>query len=409
MIPRCRSCGAELRHTFCDLGMSPLSNRFLDASQLNAMEPFYPLHAYVCAECFLVQIEQFEAPQRIFSEYAYFSSYSDSWLAHAERYVESMIRRFGIGIASRVVEIASNDGYLLQYFSRRGVPVLGVEPAANVARAAEERGVRTLVDFFGTRCAERLAAEHGRADLIVANNVLAHVPALNDFIEGVRVVLAPHGVATFEIPHLLRLMQGNQFDTIYHEHFSYFSLLALKRLLAAHGLRVFDLEELATHGGSLRLYVCYTDDAAQPRGKAVDKVAADEAAARLQTLQAYDAFKGGVQEAKRGLLDFMIGAKRNGKRIAAYGAAAKGNTLLNYCGMRDDFIDYVADRNPHKQGRFLPGSHIPIQHPDRIRETRPDYLLILPWNIEEEVVRQNAHIRAWGGKFVVPIPMVRVL
>ncbi len=406
--PACRFCSAGLRHTFCDLGMSPLSNRYLDASQLNAMEPFYPLRAHVCGACLLVQLEQFEAPERIFSEYAYFSSYSDSWLAHAERYVAAMVERFRIGATSRVIEIASNDGYLLQYFKRRGVPVLGVEPAANVARAAEARGIPTRVEFFGARCAERLASEHGRANLVVANNVLAHVPALNNFVEGIRIVLAPQGIATLEFPHLLRLMRGNQFDTIYHEHFSYFSLLAVERVLAAHGLRVFDVDELPTHGGSLRLYACHAGETERARGAAADRVAADENAAGLATLDVYAAFKDRVEETKRRLLEFMIGAKRAGKRIAAYGAAAKGNTLLNYCGIRGDFVDYVADRSPHKQGRFLPGTHIPIVHPDRIRETRPDYLLILPWNIEEEVMEQNAFIRAWGGKFVVPIPAVRV-
>ena len=409
MTPECRSCGAELRRSFCDLGMSPLSNRFLDAGQLNAMEPFYPLHAYVCGECLLVQLEQFEATADIFSEYAYFSSYSESWLAHAERYVDAVVERFRIGSANRVIEIASNDGYLLQYFSRRGVPVLGIEPAANVARAAEKRGIPTLVEFFGARCAERLVAERGRADLIVANNVLAHVPALNDFVDGVRILLAPRGVATFEFPHLLRLMLGIQYDTIYHEHFSYFSLLAAERVLARHGLRAFDVDELPTHGGSLRLYVCLADAAQPGRSKALDRVAADERAAGLEGLEAYATFKQRAEESKRALLEFMIGAKRAGKRIAAYGAAAKGNTLLNYCGLRGDFIDYVVDLNPHKQGRYLPGTHIPILHPDRIRETRPDYLLVLPWNLEEEVIRQNAGIRNWGGRFVLPIPAVRIV
>ena len=408
MIPKCRSCGAQLRHSFCDLGMAPLSNRFLDAGQLNAMEPFYPLHAYVCGECLLVQLEQFETTEAIFSEYAYFSSYSESWLAHAERYVDAVVERFRIGTENRVIEIASNDGYLLQYFSKRGVTVLGIEPAANVARAAEKRGIPTLVEFFGARCAERVVAERGRADLIVANNVLAHVPELNDFVDGVRILLAPRGVATFEFPHLLRLMLGNQFDTIYHEHFSYFSLLAAERVLAGHGLRVFDVDELPTHGGSLRLYVCLADGLHSGRSKALERVVADERAAGLEKLEAYVSFEQRAEESKRALLEFMIDAKRAGKRIAAYGAAAKGNTLLNYCGMRGDFIDYVVDLNPHKQGRFLPGTHIPVEHPDRIRETRPDYLLILPWNIEQEVMRQNAHIRTWGGEFVVPIPTVRV-
>lgn len=404
----CRACGTELRHTFCDLGMSPLSNAYLEAAQLNAAERFYPLHAYVCSECLLVQLEQFEAPENIFSEYAYFSSYSDSWLAHCERYAEAMIKRFGIGPASQVVEIASNDGYLLQYFKRRGVPVLGIEPAANVAREAEAKGILTRVEFFSSRCAERLAAEHS-ADLVVANNVLAHVPELNDFVEGVRLLLAPDGVATFEFPHLLRLMLESQFDTIYHEHFSYFSLLAVERVFAVHALQVFDVEELSTHGGSLRLYACQTGKPTRGRSKSVEKVLSDERAAGLDTLDPYLRFQEKAWEAKRGLLEFLIGAKRAAKRVAAYGAAAKGNTLLNFCGVRRDFIDFVADRSPHKQGHFLPGSHLPIEHPDRIRETRPDYLMILPWNIKDEVMAQNAVIREWGGRFVIPIPRVEVL
>lgn len=407
MSAACRSCGAALRQTFCDLGMAPLSNRYLEAAQLNAMEPFYPLHAYVCGECLLVQLEVYEAPQAIFSDYAYFSSYADSWVAHAARYVEAAAARFGLGAASRVVEIASNDGYLLQHFVARGVPVLGIEPAANVARAAEARGIRTLVEFFGADCARRVADAHGRADLVVANNVLAHVPGLNDFVEGVRILLAEGGVATFEVPHLLRLIQGGQFDTIYHEHFSYFSLLAVQRVFAAHRLRLFDVEELPTHGGSLRLYACHAAAGRAP-GAALARVAAAERAAGLDSLAGYAGFEERVREIKRALLAFLIDARRAGKRVAAYGAAAKGNTLLNYCGIRGDFIDFVADRSPHKQGRFLPGTHIPVVHPDRIALERPDYLLILPWNLEEEVMRQNAGIRAWGGRFVVPVPALRV-
>lgn len=405
----CRLCGAGLRHTFCDLGMTPLSNAYLEAGQLNAMERFYPLHARVCGECFLVQLEQFEAPEGIFSDYAYFSSYSDSWLRHAEDYAAAMVARFGIGPASRVVEIASNDGYLLQYFKRRGVPVLGIEPAANVARAAEEKGIPTRVEFFGAQCAGRLAAQGRRADLIVANNVLAHVPALNDFVEGIRILLAPGGIATLEFPHLLRLMLENEFDTIYHEHFSYFSLLAAGRLFAAHALRLFDVEELPTHGGSLRLFVGHENSAAREKTASVKAVLAAERAAGLDRLETYAAFQEQAREAKRGLLEFLIGATRAGKRIAAYGAAAKGNTLLNYCGIGGDFVEYVADRSPHKQGKYLPGTHIRIEHPDRIRETRPDYLLVLPWNIKDEVMEQNACIREWGGRFVVPIPQVAVL
>lgn len=405
----CRLCGAKLRHTFCDLGMSPLSNAFLEADRLSAVERFYPLHAWVCSTCLLVQLEEFEAPEKLFSDYAYFSSYSNTWLRHVEDYVAAMIARFGFGSSSHVMEIASNDGYLLQYFKRRGIPVLGIEPAANVARAAEDKGIPTRVEFFGAQCAARLAADGPRADLIVANNVLAHVPALNDFVEGIRLLLAPCGTATFEFPHLLRLMLENQFDTIYHEHFSYFSLIAAERLFAAHALRVFDLEELPTHGGSLRLYICHAGEPKRARGKAMDKALADERSAGLDSLGAYAAFQEQVHETKRCLLEFLIEAKRAGKCIAAYGAAAKGNTLFNYCGVRGDFIDYVADRSPHKQGRYLPGTHLPIVHPDRIRETRPDFLLVLPWNIKDEVMEQNAYIREWGGRFVIPIPQVAVL
>lgn len=405
----CRSCGAPLRHSFCDLGLSPLSNAFLEEAQLSEPECFYPLHARVCAECLLVQIEQIELPERIFSEYAYFSSYTDSWLAHAGRYVEAIIPRLGLGPASRVVELASNDGYLLQYFVRRGVPVLGVEPAANVARAALAKGIPTRVEFFGRRCADALRAEGLAADLVVANNVLAHVPDLNDFVDGVRALLAPEGVATFEFPHLLRLMQGRQFDTLYHEHFSYFSLLAVERVFERHALRVFDLDELETHGGSLRLYVCHAGASRHATGPAPGRVLAGERVAGLATVDGYGAFDELARAAKRELLQFLIGAKREGKCIAAYGAAAKGNTLLNYCGVRRDFIDYVADRSPHKQGRYLPGTRIPVVPPERIVATRPDYLLVLPWNIKDEVMQANARIREWGGRFVVPIPSVEVL
>jgi SAM-dependent methyltransferase len=407
-VRHCRLCGAGLRDTFCNLGMSPLSNAFLEAAQLHEPERFFPLHAWVCAKCLLVQLQEFEAPERIFTDYAYFSSYSDTWLEHAKKYAALMVERFGIGQRHKVVELASNDGYLLQYFRARGVDVLGIEPAANVARVAVEKGIPTRVEFFGTDCAKRLRAEGVQADLIVANNVLAHVPQVNDFVAGIHALLAPEGVATLEFPHLLRLMLENQFDTIYHEHFSYFSLLAAERLFAAHGLRIFDVDELATHGGSLRLYVCYAGAPHAP-GSGKEKVLQDERNAGLESLEAYGKFQEQVRETKRALLEFLIGAKRAGKRVAAYGAAAKGNTLLNYCGVRDDFIDYVVDRNPHKQGRYLPGTHIPIERPERIGETRPDYLLILPWNIKEEVMAQNAFVREWGGRFVIPIPRVSVV
>lgn len=405
---KCRSCGTSLSRSFCDLGMSPLSNRYLRAEDLNKAEPFYPLHAYVCEACLLVQLEAFESPESIFSDYAYFSSYSDTWLRHAERYASAVVGRLGLPASAQVVEIASNDGYLLQYFKRQGQAVLGIEPAANVARVAVEKGIPTRVEFFSAACARRLVAEGTRADLLAANNVLAHVPDLNDFLQGVRVLLAPQGVASFEFPHLLRLVLGNQFDTIYHEHFSYFSLTALQRALSANGLRAFDVEELETHGGSLRLYVCQAD-AKRPDQDSVPRVLRDERAAGLGGVGGYAAFEAGVRETKRRLLDFLIAAKRDGKAIVGYGAAAKGNTLLNYCGIRQDFVDYVVDRSPHKQGRYLPGTHLRIEAPERIAETRPDYLLILPWNIRAEVMEQNAFIREWGGRFVVPIPRPEVL
>ena len=406
----CRACGTALRHSFCDLGTAPPSNAFLRAEQLNGTERFYPLHALVCDSCWLVQIEVFEAPQQIFTdEYVYFSSYSETWLAHARSYVDAVSARFALGDNHRVVEIASNDGYLLQYFTARGVPVLGIEPAANVARAAEQKGVSTRVEFFSAACAGRLAAEGIAADLIVANNVLAHVPSPNDFVEGIQVLLAPGGVATLEFPHLLRLIEHNQFDTIYHEHFSYFSLLAAERLLAAHRLRVFDVEELPTHGGSLRLYVCPAAARSYEGGARLAKVRADERQAALHSLDGYQGFQSGVRETKRALIEILSAAKHDGRRVAGYGAAAKGNTLLNYCGVRGDMIDYVADLSPHKQGRFLPGSHIPVVPPERVRETRPDLLLVLPWNIKEEIMAQNACIRGWGGRFLIPIPHPQVI
>ncbi len=403
----CRFCGAPLEHSFCDLGMAPLSNAFLEAAQLDRMERFYPLHAYVCAECFLVQLQEFESPERIFSDYAYFSSYSDSWLDHARRYAEAAAGRFGLDAASRVVEIASNDGYLLQYFQARGIPVLGIEPAQNVAEAAREKGIPTLARFFGSRLAEELAAEGGQADLLIGNNVLAHVPALNDFVAGMKLLLKPGGAITMEFPHLLRLMRENQFDTIYHEHFSYFSLLTVERVFAAHGLGLFDVDELPTHGGSLRIYAGHTG--ARPASHQVAALRARELAAGLDGLDAYAAFAEQARETKRALLEFLIAARRQGKTIVGYGAPAKGNTLLNYCGIRGDFLDYVVDRSPHKQGKWLPGTHIPVLHPDRIRETRPDYVLILPWNLKDEVMDQMGHVRAWGGRFVVPIPAVEVI
>jgi len=405
----CRLCQAPLTESFADLGMSPLSNAFLTADQLSAMERFYPLHAWVCGSCFLVQLEEFERPQQIFGDYAYFSSYSDTWLAHCQAYAHMAIERFGLGRSSQVVEIASNDGYLLQYFHSAGIAVLGVEPAANVAEVARAKGIPTNVCFLGADTARALASRGVMADLLVANNVFAHVPNLNDFTQGLRILLAPQGVLTLEFPHLLRLMQENQFDTIYHEHFSYFSLRVARAVLASQGLAVFDVEELPTHGGSLRVYACRAEAAAKRMTATPDVLVAREGAAGLDQLTAYSRFAEQVRATKRALLRFLLEAHEQGKRVVGYGAPAKGNTLLNYCGIRSDLLDYTVDRSPHKQGKFLPGTHIPIYPPERILETRPDYVLILPWNLQQEVLAQMRAVREWGGRFVVPIPRVEVL
>ena len=407
-MPSCRFCDAALDHVFVDLGMSPLCESFVPADKLSAMEPFYPLVVYVCDECFLVQLEEFVPPEEIFTEYAYFSSYADSWVEHARRYTTAISERLGLGRESLVVEVASNDGYLLQHFVARGVPCLGIEPAANVARDAEKRGVPTLVEFFGRATAARVARERGRADLLLGNNVLAQVPDLNDFVAGMKILLAPRGVVTMEFPHLLQLMQQNQFDTIYHEHFSYFSYATAARIFAAHGLRLFDVEEIPTHGGSLRIYACHSDDA-RPETERSHELHAREKGFGLQDPRCYDDFGEQVRETKRKLLEFLTVAKRKGAQIVGYGAPGKGNTLLNYCGIRTDFLDYTVDRNPYKHGRFLPGTHIPIHPPEKIFETRPDFVLILPWNFKDEIVSQMAGIREWGGKFVVPIPEATVI
>jgi len=405
---KCRFCGTGLRHTFVDLGMSPLCQTHITPEQLNHMEPFYPLHAYVCHECFLVQLEEYVAPGDIFSEYAYFSSYSDSWVEHARRYAEAMIDRFRLGSSSKVVEIASNDGYLLQHFVKRGVPVLGVEPAANVAKVAVEKGIPTTVRFFGTETAKAIASEQGQADLLLGNNVLAHVPNINDFVGGMKVLLKPSGVITMEFPHLYQLMDQNQFDTIYHEHFSYLSFMTVEKVFAAHGLTLFDVEELGTHGGSLRIYGRHAENHALPVTARANELRQREINEGFAKLETYSTFTEKVKETKRGLLEFLINAKRAGKKIVGYGAPGKGNTLLNYCGIRQDFLDYTVDRSPYKQGKFTPGTHIPILSPDKIRETKPDYVLILPWNLKDEISKQMAYIRDWGGQFVTPIPEVRI-
>ena len=407
--PTCRFCGAALEHTFVDLGMSPLCESYVDRAHLNSMERFYPLHVRVCHECLLVQLEEYVAAEDIYSDYAYFSSYSDSWVEHARRYVEAVTGRFGLGSGSRVMEIASNDGYLLQHFVARGIPCRGIEPAANIAKVAEERGIPTTVRFFGCDAARDLAREFGRADLLLGNNVLAHVPDINDFVGGMKVLLGPAGVITMEFPHLQRLMAQNQFDTIYHEHFSYLSLGAVERIFAHHGLRLFDVEELSTHGGSLRIYACHAEDAAKPDTGEVRRIRAGERAFGLDALDGYGGFERRVRATKNKLLRFLIEAREAGKTIIGYGAPGKGNTLLNYCGIRSDYLDYTVDRSPHKQGKYLPGTHIPILPPERIRETRPDYVLILPWNLEKEITQSMAYIREWGGRFVVPIPEVKVL
>jgi SAM-dependent methyltransferase len=404
----CRFCAAPVTTVVCDLGMSPLCESFLAADQRNQMEPFYPLRADVCQRCWLVQLESYVAPESIFTEYAYFSSYSDSWVDHARRYAEAVIDRFGLGAGSMVVELASNDGYLLQHFVERGVPVLGVEPAVNVAEAAEARGVPTLTRFFGRELAGELAADRGQADLVVANNVLAQVPDLNDFVAGIARLLAPGGVVTVEFPHLVRLLEGNQFDTIYHEHFSYFSFGTARRIFGRHGIELFDVEELATHGGSLRIYGRHRDGPGPAPSARVDALAAREAAAGMETLAPYLGFGARVERTKRRLLEFLVRAKDEGASIAGYGAPGKGNTLLNYCGIRTDFLDYTVDRNPYKHSRFTPGTHIPIHPPERLAETRPDYILILPWNLKDEIIAQLDYTRAWGASFVVPIPEVTV-
>jgi 2-polyprenyl-3-methyl-5-hydroxy-6-metoxy-1,4-benzoquinol methylase len=372
------------------------------------MEPFYPLHVYVCAACHLVQLPSWQSPQEIFSDYAYFSSYSESWLNHARTYTGMMIDRFGFDASSHIIEIASNDGYLLQYFRERGIPILGIEPAKNVARAAQDAGIPTLVEFFGTRIAGKLSASGKHADLLIGNNVLAHVPDINDFVRGMKIILKPHGVITMEFPHLMRLMDETQFDTIYHEHYSYFSFITVERIFSSHGLTLFDVEELPTHGGSLRIYARHAEDTSKLVGRRATDLKNREEAAGFTQMEHYLSFSERIKEIKRNIWAFFIGAKMKGKSIAGYGAPAKGNTLLNYCGIRSDCIDYTVDRSPHKQNHYLPGTRIAIYPPDKVRETKPDYLLILPWNLKEEIMEQMSYIRDWGGEFVVLIPEVKV-
>lgn len=407
--PKCRFCGTHLEHTFVDLGMSPLCESYVDNSDLDKMEAFYPLHVYVCGNCFLVQLLEYVKAEDIYSEYAYFSSYSDSWLAHAKNYVEMIIDRLKLDTNSCVFELASNDGYLLQYFVERGIPSIGIEPAANIAKVANEKGIETIVRFFGEQAANDLVADGRRADLLLGNNVLAHVPDINDFVKGMKILLAPQGVITMEFPHLLRLIEENQFDTIYHEHFSYLSFTTVERIFETFGLKLFDVEQIPTHGGSLRIYACHNCDESRSMTDRARELKQEETAYGLQRIDTYARFSDKVKDTKNRLLSLLIELKKNGKRIAGYGAPGKGNTLLNYCGIRTDFLDYTVDRNPYKHEKVLPGTHIPIYAPEKIKETRPDYIMLLPWNLKEEIMMQNSFIRDWGGKFIVPIPDPEIL
>jgi 2-polyprenyl-3-methyl-5-hydroxy-6-metoxy-1,4-benzoquinol methylase len=407
--PQCRFCEAPLSQTFADLGMSPLANSYVAPEKADAMEPFYPLHALVCTKCWLVQLQMYQTGEDIFSDYAYFSSYSDSWLVHAKAYTDKMRARFQLNASSQVIEIASNDGYLLQYFKGAGVPVLGVEPAKNVAEVAVAKGIPSVVKFFGEITARELVGDGIRADLLLGNNVLAHVPDLKDFVKGMKILLKPTGVITMEFPHLQRLVDECQFDTIYHEHFSYFSFITVEQVFARHGLTLFDVEELPTHGGSLRIYGRHSEDGSKPVSEQVIALREREKQLGYAGLDLYNSFAAKVMATKRDILEFLIGAKRAGKTIVGYGAPAKGNTLLNYCGIRNDMITYTVDRSPHKQGHYLPGTRIPIHGPEKIRETKPDYVVILPWNLKVEIIKQMSHIREWGGKFVVFIPEVQVI
>jgi hypothetical protein len=404
----CRACEAPLRRSFLDLGTTPLANAYLSDADMTKPEPKYPLHVMLCESCLLAQLSTDVSPQVLFSDYAYFSSFSESWVRHAADFAAMAARRFKLNASSQVVEIASNDGYLLKHFKALRIPVLGIEPAANIAQAAVLAGIPTEIRFFGRQTATELAGRGVKADLIVGNNVFAHVPELNDFVGGFPIMLKPDGVLSLEFPHLLRLMLGVQFDTIYHEHFSYFSFLAAERVLAAHGLRVFDVKELATHGGSLRIMACHRASA-RPTEDSVSALRRAEQAAGLTRLETYEHFADRVEHCRSSLVSFVTDAKQSGKSVVGYGAAAKGNTLLNYCGLTAAEIDYVVDRSPHKQGRYLPGSRIPICDPQRIAETQPNYLMILPWNLKKEIMSQTACLREWGGKFVIPVPEVSVV
>ncbi len=408
MTGNCRFCGAPLMHTFADLGEAPLSNAFLKAIDNNITEPVYPLHTYVCDQCFLVQLDEFETPEQIFSDYAYFSSYSESWLEHVRKYTVDMIERFSLCESSNVIEVASNDGYLLQYFIENNIKPLGIEPAKNVADAAIAKGIPTLNIFLGAETANQLKAGGNQADLLIGNNVLAHVPDINDFISGMKIILKSSGVLTMEFPHLLRLMQDVQFDTIYHEHFSYFSLTSVKQIFLKHGLLIFDVEELDTHGGSLRIYVQHFDTGKYKESNSVEVLLGKEQQWGITDIEIYSGFQEGILRVKDGLNEFLKSANKDKKVVVAYGAAAKGNTLLNYCGINTNHIQYVVDKNKYKQGMYMPGSHIPIYKPEKLSETKPDYILILPWNLRDEIIEQLSYVREWGAKFVIPIPKILI-
>ena len=404
----CRFCNAELKQVFVDLGMSPLANSFLSLDMLGKKENLYPLRVFVCNHCLLVQLEEFESAENIFTNYAYFSSYSDTWLTHAENYVNMIISRFNFNSKNQIVEIASNDGYLLQFFKKKGIPILGIEPAKNVAKVAEEKGIPTITKFFGTKTAEELASTGKQANLLLGNNVLAHVPNLNDFVSGMKILLKPEGIITMEFPHLLKLIQQIQFDTIYHEHFSYFALFVIQKIFSRHGLVIFDVDELPTHGGSLRIYAKHVENNTLEINENVNAVLKKEEEFGLGDISLYKTFQKKVDKVKQDVCYFVTKVKKENKKIVCYGAPAKGNTLLNFCELGTTFIDYTVDRNPHKQGLYLPGTHIPIKSPEKTLETKPDYLIILPWNLKEEIMSQMSYIRNWSGKFVVFIPKVKI-
>jgi len=405
----CRFCNEEITHLFVDLGMSPLANSFLSSDALNKMEPFYPLRTFVCKKCLLVQLEEFESPEHIFSNYAYFSSYSQTWLKHIEAFVDMTITKFRLNHNSRVVEIASNDGYLLQYFKKKNIPILGIEPADNVAKVAIEKGIPTIIKFFGSDTAKELVSSDKQADLLIVVNVMPHVPNLNDFIDGMKILTKPSGIIVVQFSaYILQLIQQNEFDTIYHEHFSYFSLLSLQKIFSSHGLVIFDVEELPIHGGSLRIFARHVENNTFLVSQNVNDTLQKERTFGLDSMSTYANFQKQVSIVKLNIWDFFINAKKSGKKIVCYGAPAKGNTLLNYCGIGSDIIDYTVDINPHKQGKYLPGTHIPIMTPEKINQSKPDYLIILAWNLKEEIMTQMSHIRDWGGKFVVLIPEVKI-